>query len=873
MAQFIELLQRQLSAHRPQTVRLIFSLSVLAGLLISGLAYRTIMQFKTDARWVAHTQEVISKLDQLEALLSDAEIGQRGYTIAGSAQELSAYQDSITKVPPQITTLRSLMEDNSEQQQRLTMLDSSIQDLIELYDFTTNGRNQPTVDHESPIVLIDQTRPLRTEIHTLITAMIAVENQLLAEREARYNNTDQQVFTGLVGGTLLVGLLLFAIFFMLDREIANRKLTELQLRSSEAELKAVFAAMSDVILELDREGKYQKIYATKQAQSNVDTQAVLGKKISDVLPASTAQLILGYIRQALATRQTVLAEYPIVYGTVNSWVSAAISPLEGQDMVIVVARDITRRREAEEALKWYTARMETLAEISHLSAEIISDYSSLLDTLARRISVVIGDGCVLTLLSDDGEWLTPVMLYHTHPEAAEFFRKITMPSRIGQGLVGRVYTTGQSLLIPVIDQEQIRTSLNPQYWPYLERFGMHSLLIVPLRVQGKVIGTLGLTRDKAGEPYTPDDQTYLENLANRAALAISNARLVQAQQEELAERKRIETILIQHEAQLAKAQEIAHIGSWEFNLATNALIWSDELYRIYGYKPQEFEPTTDHFYSRIHPADQERVRAILKDVFQNPKPHSFEHRVVLPDQTERTLIATSEVVLDGSGKLLRIVGIVQDITEQKAADEALAMAMEDLRRSNEELEQFAYVASHDLQEPLRMVASYVELLKRRYQGQLDEKADKYIGYAVDGAVRMQQLINDLLAYSRVGRQDQEFVPVDTEQLLKHTLKNLKNAIKDQHATVTHDPLPTISGNPTQLAQVFQNLIGNAIKFHGTESPSVHITAQQVSGDWQFSIRDNGIGIAPEYADRIFVLFKRLHTHAEYPGTGIGAGNL
>jgi light-regulated signal transduction histidine kinase (bacteriophytochrome) len=180
------------------------------------------------------------------------------------------------------------------------------------------------------------------------------------------------------------------------------------------------------------------------------------------------------------------------------------------------------------------------------------------------------------------------------------------------------------------------------------------------------------------------------------------------------------------------------------------------------------------------------------------------------------------------------------------------------------------VASHDLQEPLRMVASYTQLLARRYRGKLDEDADEFIGFAVDGAQRMQELINDLLTYSRVGTRALELQAVDTTRVVDQVVGDLAAAIEDTHASITHTELPRIQGDPTQLRQLFQNLIANAVKFHRPDaSPRVHISARAEDGAWQFTVSDNGIGIEPQYLDRIFVLFQRLHTRAEYPGTGIG----
>jgi len=213
--------------------------------------------------------------------------------------------------------------------------------------------------------------------------------------------------------------------------------------------------------------------------------------------------------------------------------------------------------------------------------------------------------------------------------------------------------------------------------------------------------------------------------------------------------------------------------------------------------------------------------------------------------------------------------LVKEIAERKLAMAALATKDEELQRSNAELEQFAYVASHDLQEPLRMVGSYTQLLARRYQGKLDADADEFIAFAVDGVTRMQGLINDLLQYSRVGTRGRTPEPTDSGTVLDRALLNLKLAIEDNRASVTSDPLPVVLADDRQLEQLFQNLIGNAVKYHGDEPPRVHISAQRSDGTWTFAVKDNGIGIEPQYYGRIFQIFQRLHTRQEYSGTGIG----
>ena len=213
---------------------------------------------------------------------------------------------------------------------------------------------------------------------------------------------------------------------------------------------------------------------------------------------------------------------------------------------------------------------------------------------------------------------------------------------------------------------------------------------------------------------------------------------------------------------------------------------------------------------------------------------------------------------------------IRDISVRKDAESTLALKVAELSRSNEELGQFAYIASHDLQEPLRMVASYTQLLARRYKGKLDSNADEFITFAVDGANRMQRLIQDLLLYSRVGTKGNELLDTSSEGALLQALGSLRGAILESGAMVTHDPLPTVLADHSQLAQLFQNLVGNAIKYQSGGFPQVHISAAKNGGEkWQFSVKDNGLGIDPQNFEMIFGMFQRLHKRDEFAGTGIG----
>lgn len=249
--------------------------------------------------------------------------------------------------------------------------------------------------------------------------------------------------------------------------------------------------------------------------------------------------------------------------------------------------------------------------------------------------------------------------------------------------------------------------------------------------------------------------------------------------------------------------------------------------------------------------------------------HSEDDQFWRADGSTFPVDFTSTAIRDEGGEIVGAVIVFEDISVRKQSELELHQAVRELARSNEELQQFAYVASHDLQEPLRMVASYLQLIERRYKDRLDADANEFIHFAVDGATRMQSLINDLLAYSRVGTRPKAFVPIDLNEIVRQAKHHLEVTIREQGAEVNTAPLPTVMGEMNQLVQLFQNLIGNAIKFHSAQPPRVQINAEQVGLEWQISVKDNGIGFDPQFAERIFVIFQRLFTRTEYPGTGIG----
>ena len=324
------------------------------------------------------------------------------------------------------------------------------------------------------------------------------------------------------------------------------------------------------------------------------------------------------------------------------------------------------------------------------------------------------------------------------------------------------------------------------------------------------------------------------------------------------------------ERSLDTAQHIAHIGSWEWNIKTGDITWSDELYSIYGVDPNTFTPTLSSFGDYMHPDDEEYVNQNVDQLLSENKPHNFDFRIILDDGSIRVLNTVAEVTkFDKNGEPEIIIGINQDITERKKIELKLNENIKKLAQSNKELEQFAYITSHDLREPLRMITSFLQLLEKRYKDQLDQDANEFIGFAVNGAKRLDTMTKDLLKYSKINYNKGEIKPVNFEHVLEHALTNIKVQIEENNAIITHDPLPIINANEELKIQLFQNIIGNAIKYRSQKTPKIHISAIKEKTQYIFSIKDNGIGMSSKHMEKIFTIFQRLHTHDEYEGTGIG----
>ena len=571
------------------------------------------------------------------------------------------------------------------------------------------------------------------------------------------------------------------------------------------------------------------------------------------------------------------------------------------------------RKQAEEALQRSEEEAKRLAQENAIMAEIGRILSSTLniDEVYERFAgevrkLIPFDRLVINLIDTEKGIAPP--LYIAGKEIGD--RKIGEACPLEGSGNAEMVRTKSSLLIQTEDFNEYKDRFPMLLSTF--RAGFRSIMNVPLFSKGRIVGGL-LLRSLKPYAYTGEDVGLAERVGDQIAGAIASVQLFneRTRAEEAAKRLSQENAIMAEIGRIISSTlEIDEVYD-RFAGAVRHLIDFDRIAictidaehqtgtvayemgkEIPGRRLGEVFPLSQSVYEHIlktrsgvlvqtkGASEMEKrypfLLASLRTGFRSmiSVPLISKDRVIgglnlrsfKPNAyTERDLKIAEDIGIQIAGAIANTLLFA----ERKRMEKALRKKTEELARSNEDLEQFAYVASHDLQEPLRMVTSYVQLLSKRYKAKLDADANEFIDFAVDGAVRMRKLINDLLTYSRVGTQGKELSPTDSEAVLAQSVNDLKVTIEENGALVTHDPLPTVMADSPQLEQLFQNLIGNAIKFRGNEPPHVHISASRNGKGWIFSIRDNGIGFAPEYSERVFVIFQRLHSRQEYAGTGIG----
>jgi PAS domain S-box-containing protein len=532
-------------------------------------------------------------------------------------------------------------------------------------------------------------------------------------------------------------------------------------------------------------------------------------------------------------------------------VSLTISPMRDAQGRIIgaskIARDISERKRAERAIQALNAQLVTdlaaMTRLQQISTRMMAakNLPGLLDEiLAVGIEITGADMGNIQLLE---EGVLKIVAHRGHePAFLEFFNSV----HGGEAACGTAMERGERVIVEDVASSPIFAG-TPALAVMLGA-GVMSVQSTPLITRrGEVLGILS-THYRTRHRPADRDFRLLDILARQTA--------------DLIERTRAEAALLASEARFRQLADAMPQIVWTARPDGYLDYYNERWYEFTGFKRDTFGDSS--WEPILHPEDIPRTKDFYYNAIRSGEPYNIEYR--LWDRREgrfRWFVGRALPVRDGRGRIVKWFGTCTDIDEQKRVQD-------ELRRINQDLEQFAYSASHDLQEPVRSVKVFSELLAKRYGDELDDEALKFMGFVNSGATRMETLVRDLLAYTRVASLDQPVETADTAEAFESALSNLAAAISEAGANVTSEPLPRLPVHATHLQQLFQNLIGNAIKYRSPERPPlVHIAAERQDGFWLFTVSDNGIGIDPRYKETIFGLFKRLHTRDEYSGTGIG----
>lgn len=559
---------------------------------------------------------------------------------------------------------------------------------------------------------------------------------------------------------------------------------------------------------------------------------------------------------------------------VESWLYPLKDPAGRVENVILIQQDVTARKQGERQRSELLGRSEEArhqAEESERLSSFLADAGKVLassldceQTLASvaRLAVPrIADWFSVHLVEADG---TVRLLASVHADAAkaELARDIwaKYPARPDDP-VPHALRTGDPQLVSDVSDTLLRSlTPNKEHYKSLRKLDIRSYIVVPMAARGRMLGTLTLVNSGLRIPFGDRELEVAQDLAYRGALAIDNARFYESAMRDRAAAEAALQAQAESEERFRSLSTCSPVGKFMTDILGRCTWTNPRCQLICGFTAKE--SLGDGWLEFVHPDDRTEVAVTWRETIGRGAEYSQEARFVRPDSQERWVHIRSAPMVSSKGDLMGFVGTMEDITDNKTAEE-------ELRRYNEDLQRFAFVASHDLKEPLRLVATYTQMLEKRYRGALDADADEFIRYIIEGVNRMRLLIDDLLTYSRlITTRGESMRTANCETVLDWALMNLQVAIQESGAEVTRSPLPVVAVDPVQVGQLFQNLIGNAIKYRSPQPPRIHVNAERRRDEWVFSVSDNGIGIDPEYRERIFGVFKRLHGR-EYPGTGIG----
>lgn len=769
-----------------------------------------------EVRWLAWTVATIKEQDRIIAVAKD--ISEKKH----SDQHLSLYKHLL---------------DNMKD---LVCLWSPEGKPIYFNKSFTDFRGELTNNHEFKLPLFDE-KLAQNLLDTLNRGQHVSQDIVISDKQGDW--VDYYVSAGPIADDNQQIVSLFTIF----TDISERKKHERDLEQYNIQITNILESITDGFFAVNHQYTVTYMNAEAERLLGMSRNFLINENLWDTFGHGAP--LSYYSEYTRAIEENVAVSFDDYYVPGRRWFHINAYPSENG--LSIFFRDVT-----EQKLKEQLARIE----------KATLEYNTLQDTtLAQVLEYYINEvqelegDAIITAWQVEGKRLK-VLVGSTLDEnlinAIESFGFSTQPNENGE------YS---SLFFPH-KQFVKNLGLMPQWQPLAQMLRTQRIKTcwsIPIIGAGnKVLGILAYFFNDERVP-SREEEVALENV-KRVVNLIMESKLA-----ELALRQSNERYNL-----VAKATNDL---IWDLDIATNEILWSDSMEQILGYSLQEITGDYNWWLSKVHPDDAERVNSGLRKHLTDKKLHwEDEYRILCADYSYKFVYDRCFTLYDENNNAIRMIGAIQDVSPLKKTElklNELNIELEkranELVASNEELERFAYVASHDLQEPLRMVSSFLQLLQKKYEAQLDDQAKKYIYFAVNGSERMKQLILDLLEYSRVGTNREEFVLIDLNEILLEVIQIYDEKIKKEQAKITLSKLPIVEGNRVQLLQLIQNLIGNALKYKGEKDPIIHIGLEEQQEDWIFSVKDNGIGIDSAYFKKIFIIFQRLHNKTEYSGTGIG----